>query len=194
MYMKRALLSLMFPLLLVSCASTPPDTLITHIPENDISLSEVNANPDRYTGEFVRWGGRIIRVLNKMENGEEILQLEVLSYPLGSQGKPEVTASAGTRFITKIYPPFKNNNFYRNRLVTVAGSIESFQDYALASGEVLRLPVINSTRHYTWRDYDDDRYEPWPRFHYHIFYGRGVGYSGSGVGIFFRGPVPKPRL
>ena len=182
MYMKIFSLSLLM-LALVACASTPPGISIVQVPANDIALSEVNGNVQQFVGSPVRWGGRIIKVQELQSADQPQLQLEILSYPLGEQGKPVVDAASSSRFVAVMPKPEKTSTYYRNRLVTVFGLVAGSEDYTLASGEVLRLPVVNADDSYTWVDRRDDPYDRGPRVFYH--FGIGNGGTRSGFGIFF---------
>lgn len=197
--MKSLLLSLII-LSLFGCASTPPAQQITQAPDNDIALSEVNKSPERFLQSEVRWGGRIVkfRETEAADGKASFLKLEILAYPLDQRGKPIQSAeSLGGRFIANVSEPYKKGRYYRNRWISVFGSITGTETYTLASGEEQVLPVLQAQNQYTWRtEYrDDDYYHDhywWPRFYFR--YGISNRGSRTGFGIFFRPHhFPRPR-
>lgn len=191
MYMKNLCLSLVILGFVAACASTPPSETITQAPDNDIMLTEVNESPERFFQSFVRWGGRIV----KSEKINETLRLEVLNYSLDQQGKPlQASTSSGGRFIAEILPPYKSIRYYRGRWLTVSGRLSGVESYSLVSGEEQKLPVVQVSDHYAWREeqryYDDGYYDPWwPYFYFR--YGIGHRKGKAGVGIFFNPLYPS---
>jgi outer membrane lipoprotein len=169
---------------LFGCSTTPPTALITQPPANDITLAEASVDPLRFIHSPVRWGGRILKVEEKNSGEQTVLQLEIIEYPLDDKGKPTDSAKSAGRFIARVQLPEDKSRYYRNRLVTIAGTIVAVEHYSLASGEQQQLPVVASTDRYAWsEEYRDDDYyyHPWPRFFYQI----GIGTRGSGIGIIF---------
>jgi outer membrane lipoprotein len=180
--MKMLFLSFLMLIILSACAVAPPSDGIKLPPANDISLAEVQQDYKRFIGSPVRWGGRILKVVEVAEQGQEYLHLEVLEYPLDKSGKPIEVASSGGRFIARISPPYKTIRYYRGRLVTLVGNINGIEVYPLASGEEQQLPLIYSGENYAWRqEYRDDSPDYWP----HFFFRYGISNHGTGVGVIF---------
>jgi len=86
MYRTRLLVAVIGLALIIlqGCASTTP-AFLKEVPKGDLRVSEVQADPQRFKGSKVRWGGSIIKV----DNLKNQTMIEVLSRPLSSDGKPD---------------------------------------------------------------------------------------------------------
>ncbi|MGH1485428.1 MAG: Slp family lipoprotein [Cellvibrionaceae bacterium] len=181
--MKKLILSFLISTLM-SCALPPPSEDITQPPLNDITLAEVQQNYEPFIGSKVRWGGRILKVVEVGDQEQQRLHLEVQEYPLDAEGIPLDSASPGGRFIARVAGPYKKASYYRGRLITLAGHFTTVETYPLATGDTQILPVITSSENRAWRqEYRDEHDDYWPRF----FFRFGIGSHGhsSGVGVIF---------
>ena len=169
-------------MIIASCATKPPEK-IQQAPINDVTLAEVAADPKRFVDTPVRWGGSVLKAVEIDEADGQRLQLEIQEYPLGEDGKPIQSATPGARFIAQIYPPYKKDQYFRGRMITVTGLIVGTETYALASGETQELPVISAAEQYAWKEKAEGKgwpYRLWPRFYFH--WGSG---GRTGVGVIF---------
>ena len=80
--------------LLAGCASTPP-AAISRSPAPSLTLAEVRAQPERFLGSEVRWGG----VITAVENKAQVTWIEVLARDLKKDGKPRLDDGSEGRFI-----------------------------------------------------------------------------------------------
>jgi outer membrane lipoprotein len=154
--MKRYLL-LSF-LLLNACSNLPK--AIKDPPINDISYTQAAQNINQYKNAPVRWGGTIVEV----ENEQNFTLVQVLYYPLDSDGEPQIDKSHGGRFVFKS-PEFLDPAVYTaNAKITVAGTLTGDIEHMIGK-KVLRVPLISATTIYLWPVYD------------YYSYNDGIGYG-----------------
>ncbi len=149
--------------LLLSACSTLP-TAIKNPPQYDISYTQAIENIGHYKDAPVRWGGMIVGV----ENEQHFSLVQVLYYPLGSNGQPQMDQSAAGRFVFKS-PEFLDPAVYaENTKITVAGTLIGDIERTIGK-KVMRLPLISATTLYRWPAYVyDSRYDG---------FGYGYGYN-----------------
>jgi outer membrane lipoprotein len=135
-------LSLLGILLLAGCAGTAQDDStpgLVRVPPDTVA-----ADPLRYQGWRVEWGGQIVAVHNLRNRTE----LEVLAYPLSSSGRPDAAATPEGRFLAVRGGFLEPADYAPGRLVTVSGVVgparegsvgEARHLYPTISAEVLRL-------------------------------------------------------
>lgn len=104
----------------------------------------VVADPARFQGRRVEWGGSIVAVHNLRNRTE----LEVLAYPLSSSGRPATSATPLGRFVAVRGGFLEPSDFAPGRLVTVSGLVGPVREgsvgearylFATVSAESLRL-------------------------------------------------------
>jgi outer membrane lipoprotein len=102
------------------------------------------AEPARFQGQRVEWGGQIVAVHNLRNRTE----LEVLALPLSSGGRPASGGAPQGRFIAVRSGFLEPADFSPGRLVTVSGTVgppregsvgEARYRFATVSAEDLRL-------------------------------------------------------
>jgi outer membrane lipoprotein len=173
--MMRYNLLLILLLLLGACASTPTfntagvDRGLT--PKNAVTASRTT------TGRSVYWGGSIIDTTNLQDH----TRVEVLAYPLDSDGRPQTDRDSLGRFMIIQGGYLEPANYVKGRLLTVVGEVsgkrigevgEASYDYPLIEARQLYLWPVE-----TYRDGGAN-----------VFFGFGVGSgggSGAGLGIGF---------
>jgi outer membrane lipoprotein len=158
--MKRYLLTIC--LMLNACTSLPP--AIKDPPPSDISYNQAMQNIAGYKNAPVRWGGLIIDV----ENEQNSTIVQVLYYPLDSDGKPRTDELNEGRFLFKT-PEFLDPAVYaKNMEITVAGTLIGEAERMIGK-KTMRLPLISATTIYRWPIYVyDNRYDG---------FGYGYGYN-----------------
>jgi outer membrane lipoprotein len=107
------------------------------------------ADPARFQGQRVQWGGQIVAVHNLRNRTE----LEVLAFPLSSGGRPASGRTPQGRFIAVRAGFLEPADFSPGRLVTVSGTVgppregsvgEARYRFATVSAEDLRLWAAGS--------------------------------------------------
>jgi len=141
-------------LLLNACSSLPK--VIKEPPANDISYTQAAQDINKYKNAPVRWGGIIVDV----ENEQSFTLVQVLTYPLDSDGEPEMDKPHGGRFVFKT-PEFLDPAVYtKNSEITVTGTLTGDIERAIGN-KVIRMPLVSATTIYQWPIYDeyDNRYD-----------------------------------
>lgn len=125
------------------CSNLP--VAIKNPPDPDLQYQEVAGNVSQFQGKAVRWGGTIIHV----ENEEKSSMIQILNYPLNSQGRPELDQRATGRFLlftTKFLDPAI---YAKNDELTVAGTVDGESTRKVGHKE-LTLPVVKSETLFLW--------------------------------------------
>ncbi len=186
--MKIYLLSASF--ILTACSSLPP--AITDPPAVDISYSQVIANPGNYKNAPIRWGGTIVEV----ENEPSFSAIQILSFPLGSEGYPNTSGANQGRFVIKS-PEFLDPAVYtKNSAITVAGIVEGDTERTIGK-KTLRLPLVTAKQIHIWQEQNYSRFQSgFSGFGYGGsmgypygggYYGYGPFYPGAYYGPYYRG-------
>jgi outer membrane lipoprotein len=160
--MKRCLL--LFILLLNACSTLPP--AISDPPLYDLSYLEATQNINKYKNAPVRWGGVIVDVAN--EQSRSLVQ--ILSYPLNSQGRPTTDQPHQGRFVITT-PAFLDPAVYKkDTSITVAGTLMGDIERTVDK-KSLSLPLLTITDMHLWPDYATN-------YHNGGFYGGYGPYNG----------------
>lgn len=148
---------------LAGCAKDRTDD-----PSIDKSLTPARAanNIDASRGHKVRWGGVIV----SSSNLQDASQLEVLSYPLDEDGRPQRDEEPLGRFIAQKSGYLETLDYAPGRLVTVTGPVQTTRTGKLGEAQYT-YPVINADEMQLWQT-RAPRAEP--RFHFGI--GVGIGH------------------
>ena len=181
--MKRYLLVIC--LLLAACTNLPK--AIKDPPLYDISYTQVIQDIAKYKNAPVRWGGIIIDV----ENEQNFTRVQVLYYPLDSDGRPRTDQPNEGRFLFKT-PEFLDPAVYnKNSEITVAGTLIGDIEHTIGK-KVMRLPLIASTTIYQWPAYRYSNYYEGFGYGYNPYYGGYPYYWGNyywpSSSVFIRGP------
>lgn len=164
-------------LFLSACSNLPPE--IQDPPALDISYQEAAANIAKYKNAPVRWGGKIVEV----ENEPSYSAIQVLWYPLGSYGRPDLDEPNQGRFVIK-HPEFLDPAVYKkDTAITVAGMLEGDTERTIGN-KSLRLPLVTAKQIHVWQEVD---YYPYYGGYGGFGYGGGLGYYPYGG---FYGYIP----
>jgi outer membrane lipoprotein len=163
--------SLLICLLVTACSNLPP--AIKNPPLYDITYSQAIQNINNHKHAPVRWGGTIIDV----ENEQNFTLVQVLSYPLGSSGRPQLDEANEGRFIFKSAKFLDPVVYAKDKEITVAGTLEGDVERTIGK-KILRLPLISSTVIYLWPDYYRNYYGGYGGFGYGYGYYPYYGYYG----------------
>ncbi|PPD38565.1 MAG: hypothetical protein CTY16_20095 [Methylobacter sp.] len=147
--MKRCLFILF--LLLNGCSTLPP--AISDAPLYDLSYLEAIHHLDKFKNAPVRWGGVIVDVAN--EQSRSLVQ--VLAYPLNSQGRPLTDQPYQGRFVITT-PEFLDPAVYeKDTSITIAGTLVGDIERTVDK-KTLRLPLLTITAMHLWPDYAPNYY------------------------------------
>lgn len=129
---------------LSGCASRPPLPLSSNTIEN-INVVQVQADPTRFTGKEIRWGG----VIAKVDNHASQTWVEVVSQPLWESGEPQTKGSSSGRFIAS-FAGFVDPMVYSNgRLLTVVGAITDVSTRPIGEYNY-NFPMVAVTASHLW--------------------------------------------
>lgn len=148
---------------------------------NKITLQDIQIAPERYQGQMVRLGGKIVRVSNLATSTE----LEIVSLDINSSGRPRGDNSTG-RFIANVSGFLDPAVYANNRLFTVVGTVNGVQQSKVGE-QVLLMPKIQVQSYRLWDDPPKTIYveDPSP-FRGRFYYGSGFHHhSGFGIGVPF---------
>ena len=148
-------------LLLTGCSNLPP--AIQDPPAFDLSYQEAAMNMTKYKNAPVRWGGTIVQV----ENEPNFSAVQILSYPLGRYGRPDLDEPNQGRFVIKSAAFLDPAVYKKDTAITVAGILEGDTERTIGN-KTLRIPLVVTNQIHLWENAD-----------YYPYYG---GYGGFGMG------------
>jgi outer membrane lipoprotein len=130
--------------------------------DKEIRFEEVIQDPDAYQGKIVLWAGVIIGAKNRKEG----TLIEVLEKPTDMVGRPKDVDRSRGRFLA-LYDGYLEVAIYaQGREVTVAGEITGKRVLPLDEIEYT-YPVISVKEIHLWSPKSEDRFYPYPYWHYH---------------------------
>lgn len=147
---------------LAACASTPK--FDTENVDKAITPAQAVAELDGLRGKSVLWGGTIIASHN-LQNATEI---EVLGYPLDSDGRPQLDRTPLGRFIARRDAYLEPVDYASGRLLTVVGPLESVRDGRVGQAPY-RYPVMSAQQMALWPQSTAYRNDP------QLHFGIGIG-------------------
>jgi outer membrane lipoprotein len=156
--MKTApLLACALAALLAGCATQPKPLQGAYAP-----LSAQDAAVGDHAGTLVRWGGRIIRT----EPGKDRTCFEVLSMPLGADGRPREGGDQSLGRFQACRPGFYDPALFQpEREVTFTGRIDGYEQRNVAA-YAYRFPRLAADVVYLWPERQRVNVierDPWPR-------------------------------
>ncbi len=168
----KKLWCMVIAIMLTACASTPP--AISRIPPDQPKVSEVRAEPKRFIGTEVRWGGIITQVENKTAH----TWIEIVGRELNKQGRPVEESHSSGRFIAS-FPGFIDPEVYQaGNQITIIGTIDGESTRLIGNYDYL-FPVVAVSSSYLWPEEPKETtrydypppwwyYDPWP-YYYHPY-------------------------
>ncbi len=155
---------------LTACSNLPP--AIEDPPPFDLSYIEALSNVNKYKNAPVRWGGTVVEV----ENEASFSAIQILVYPLGSYGRPDLDEAQQGRFVVKS-PEFLDPAVYsKDKRITVAGVLEGDTERKIGN-KSLKLPLVSAKTIHLWAD---DYYSPYYGGYGGFGWGGGFGYPYGG--------------
>jgi outer membrane lipoprotein len=182
----RAVLAWLAATLLAGCASEVPRA-IREAPADAVTVTQVRADPARYQGRVVRWGGTIIAVNNLPDS----TTVEVLDRPLDWEGRPHAGEEGRGRFIARVTGFLDPAQYQKDRALTVAGPLVGTETRAVGDYPYA-YPVVSVATRWLWPE--DPPPAAWYPYGYPGGYGPwfdpwGPGWWGPGGW----GAAPPPR-
>jgi outer membrane lipoprotein len=155
-------------LLLCACAGTrlTPEQAAMRA----ISPTMAISNPTNHQGKSVEWGGLLVATHNR----DTHTLLEVLAYPLRTDGRPNLRRQPMGRFLVIQEGYLEPLEFAPGRLLTVTGPITGTRRGQVGERDYT-YPTVNAQQLRLWPRESPQRT---PR----LRFGIGVGSGGSGVG------------
>jgi outer membrane lipoprotein len=163
----RILTSLLTALLFSACSSSIPPQ-IRDTPQNAPELAEAQQRSVELSGQTVRWGGNIQRIENRQNHS----RLEIIAFPLDSNGRPQDTDQTLGRFIADVDHFLEPEIYTQGRQLTVLGRLQGTESHAIGEFSY-NYPVVKAEHYYLWPvkqvvDHRDDwRYDPWWPYPYY---------------------------
>lgn len=139
----------------VGCATVPP--LNTAGVDKGLTPATPSATLDLARGKRVAWGGIIIDSRNLRDTS----QVEVLAYPLDSDGRPETDSKPLGRFLAIKSGYLETLDFSRGRLASFVGTVQPTRAGKVGAAEY-RYPVLHIEDSRIWRP----RSSYGPQFHF----------------------------
>jgi len=139
----------------------------------DIGAAEYHVTPQQAASNIglvqnktIAWGGIIVAAKNLVSQ----TQLEVLSYPLDANGRPDREAKAGGRFIALHTGYLELANYAEGRLVTMTGTVSETRAGSVGEAQYV-YPVLAIKTLFLWPTPEEEAGKP--QFHFGV--GVGVG-------------------
>lgn len=128
--------------------------------------AQVAQTPERYSGNEVVWGGRIVHVSNFAHHSE----IELLGYPLDSSQRPRANDSGAGRFIAVLRGYVEPLDYPAGALITVDGKLNGTRAGKVGEASY-QFPLVDVTQSHVWTAEEMGR----GRNNVHFGLGLGVG-------------------
>lgn len=164
--MKQLIYFTLICLGLSGCATKLPHA-ITEAPTPNVTARQAQAEPAKFSGLQVRWGGEVIEVLNQASFTEVL----VLGRDLKTDGQPEINGEVDARFVARFAGFLDPAQLTEGKRITVSGSFSGVEERKV--GEYpYPYPVVKVKDYHLWP-------EPLPRHYYpYPYYDPWWGYYG----------------
>ncbi len=159
---------------LSGCAANLPQSIV-QAPPRQPQPEQVQANPDAFVGQPLRWGGKVIEVQNR-EGHTDVL---VLASELEKAGEPREQGQVYGRFIARISGFQEPSLFPSEARVTFSGVLSGVEKHPV--GEYpYPYPVMQVDVYHVWPEprphVRSPYYDPWPWGYYRGYPGWGYPY------------------
>jgi outer membrane lipoprotein len=163
-------------LILNGCASTPK---VAENAERGISPTEVASMAVTVDDKLIQWGGVIVETSNLAETTE----LQILAYPLKSNGRPDVTASPTGRFLAQHPGYLERVDYRKGRQITATGRVTEQREGQVGEA-AYTFPLLLSDELVLWPQQRDRQVSPRVNFGFGVGSG-GRSWGGVGIGVGF---------
>lgn len=106
---------------------------------------QVAQTPERFSGNEVVWGGRIVHVSNFPDHSE----IELLAYPLDSSQRPRANDSGNGRFIAVMRGYVEPLDYPSGALMTVDGKLNGTRAGKVGEADYL-FPLVDVSQSHVW--------------------------------------------
>jgi outer membrane lipoprotein len=162
--LRPVLLSTAFVMALSACAPAP---IYKAAPNAVMAVpSQVAQSPERYNGNDVIWGGRIVAVQNYPDHSE----VELLAYPLDGSQRPAISDAGNGRFIAVLAGYAEPLNYPSGALMTVNGKLSGSRAGKVGEADYV-FPLVSVTQSHVWTAAEMSQ----GRSNFHFGVGVGVG-------------------
>jgi outer membrane lipoprotein len=130
-------------LALTACAPAP----IYKVAPGTIAAApfQVAQSPEHFANGNVIWGGRVIGVQNFADHTE----IQVLTYPLDSSQRPQVSNPASGRFIAVVPGYVESFNYPGGALITIAGQLTGSRAGKVDQADYV-YPLVSVAQSHVW--------------------------------------------
>jgi len=140
------LIRLVLPTVLLTLAACAPAPIYkTSAAAVVATPAQVAQTPERYNGNEVVWGGRIVHVSNFADHSE----IELLGYPLDSSQRPRANDSGGGRFIAVLHGYVEPLDYPAGALMTVDGKLNGTRAGKVGEADYM-FPLVDVTQSHVW--------------------------------------------
>jgi outer membrane lipoprotein len=168
--------TLLLLLILNGCTTAPK---VMENAERDITPTDAVSMQISAEDRPLQWGGVIVET----KNLAEVTELQILAYPLKSNGQPDITASPTGRFIAQRAGYLESVDYQKGRQVTATGKLT--QKRAGRVGEAdYTFPVLSADELLLWPKEHEREVSPRVNFGFGVGSG-GRSWGGVGIGIGF---------
>lgn len=167
----------LYPFILIILSACSSQPIIDNNANRSLTPQQATATPPDPGSQPLQWGGIIIEA----QNFNETTEVEILAYPLDTEGRPDTGATSVGRFIAKQSGYLETNDYAAGRLVTVTGTFSEIRQGEVAKARY-QFPVLNSDEISLWPEVSERKIRPRIHFGFGASSG-GRSYGGIGIGI-----------
>ena len=165
-------------LFLAACQSNPVAPTKGPVP------AQLSASADPLVkGQTFTWGGSVISIRNLQDH----TLLEVMAYPLDTEGRPRTDLKSQGRFLAHYDGFLEPAEYPVGRLVTVTGPMLGYKDGKVGQADY-RYPVLRADQIRSWQQRSSSSWNSRPAVSVGVGVGGGSGgggWSNIGIGIGF---------
>lgn len=135
--------TLAFTLALCACTPAP---IYKNVPGAVAAgPAQVAQSPERYAGNAVVWGGRIVQVTNLADHSE----IELLAYPLDSSQRPKANDSGNGRFVAVLHGYAEPLDYPAGALMTISGKLDGSRSGKVGEADYV-FPLVSVGQSHVW--------------------------------------------
>ena len=145
--MRHPIAAIVLIALLSACVSGP--VFDTAAVDRSLTPSQVTSQPDAASGRTVLWGGVILATIN----GKDSTRLEVLSYPLDNNEKPQREQEPLGRVLFEVRGYLEPATYAADRMITLVGKVRGVEPGKVGDSDYV-YPLVSSEQLYLWPKQD----------------------------------------